>query len=209
MTLRDQSIRGYLAALGRRRAAPTGGAAAALCVAQASALVAMVARSAAHTSGGVVPVPPDAAASVVAACEELVAESMDLMEEDAASVDALMSALSLPGGSSRLEAARSKALQDARAAAIGPQLGILGLAARLVGLMEDLAPSAASGIRVDLAAAAEITGAALSVARLNVEANAGSVSDADRLRQLEDALVDGDRAMISTRDLVDRISGGQ
>ena len=177
MTLRDQSIREYLVALGQRRSAPTAGTVAALCAAQASALVTMVARSAAQQSGGSASARSNSDSPMLAAGEQLVAESLDLMEHDAELVDALMSALSLPRETTALEELRSEAVRVALTDAIGPQMGILEVGTRLVGLMEDLAPQVGPGIHVDLAGAAEVARTAVSVARLNVEANASFISD--------------------------------
>ncbi len=195
-------------ALGQLRSAPTAGAVAALCAAQASALVTMVARSVAEPSGGTASARSDPVSPLLAACEELVGASLDLMEHDAELVDALMSALSLPRETTALETLRSEAVRAALADAVGPQLGILEIGARLIGLMEDLAPHVGPGIHVDLAGAAEVAGTAVSVARLNVEANASFISDTDHRGEIQEALVAGSGTIARLRDLVGQITAG-
>lgn len=175
MTIRDLSITEYLQALARRGVAPTGGAVAALCAAQASALVMMVAQST-NATGSTQSVRMESG-SVSSACEGMITELLDLMEQDCKAVDALIPAL--PSGRSVYEAgtAESSTLVAVLADATWSQVGVLKVGTRLLGLAEGLAPLVPFRVRADLVAAVEVVRSALLIALLNVDVNASLLSD--------------------------------
>lgn len=166
----------------------------------------MVARSAYQPAAGSASVRSDPGLSVFATCEALLSESMDLMEKDTESVDALMLALALPKNTAALEAARAEAVGAALVGAIEPQTGILQIASHLVGLMEVLVPLVAPGIRADLAAAAEVTRSAVAIALLNVEANNALIADSGQRRDFLEAIAIGESAVARAQSLVERMT---
>ena len=169
--MRDETIDGFLRQLAARTAAPGGGATAALHAAQAAALIAMVARF----SDG-----PRYDAAVVGrvgpAADALIAESLGLAEADAAAFGKVTQAYGLPRQSAADKEARTRAISNALAGAARPPADLLATAARLIGLAEDLLPTANRNLLGDLLAAAASVRAAAEISRVNIEANLSGVA---------------------------------
>ncbi|MCW2817667.1 MAG: formimidoyltetrahydrofolate cyclodeaminase [Marmoricola sp.] len=161
----------FLARLGARTPTPAGGSVAALCTAQAAALVAMVARFCDDPA-------------LVARAEQLVTRATQLMADDEAAVAAVASAWGLPRGAAHDEERRA-AIDTAMLGAADPQAQVVETATEVLVLVDLLRPAARSGVRADLAAAAEVARAASTVARTNVESNLRGLPDTeDRARLL-------------------------
>jgi formiminotetrahydrofolate cyclodeaminase len=204
VTLRDRSITKYLQALAQRGMAPTGGAVAALCAAQASALVMMVAQSMDPTSN--TPSVRTEFGSVASACEAMITELLELMEQDCEAVDALIPVLPSPKGVYAAGTPESSTLHAVLADATWSQVGVLKVATRLLGLTEGLAPLVPLRIRADLAAAVEVTRSALSIALLNVDVNA-SLSNQNRPDELSKALKEARAAVHRAGELARHLGG--
>ena len=191
--MRDESIGSFLNRLAARTGAPGGGAAGALHAAQAAALLAMVARFSdgprydAETVG-----------RVRAAADGLAEECVGLAAADAAAFEKVIAAYQLPKDTDEAKAARSAAIAVATAGAARPPAGLMAAAGRLVGLAEELLPTANTNVISDIAAAAAAVSAAAVTAAVNLEVNLAVVKDevlAEELRATA-ALADGitDRA---------------
>jgi formiminotetrahydrofolate cyclodeaminase len=170
--MRDETIGGFLRQLGARTSVPGGGVTAALHAAQAAALVAMVARfsDGPRYDSNVV-------GSVLAAADGLVAEALELGEADAQAFEAVTEAYRLPRESAAEGEARSSAIAKALEGAARPPADLLALSARVIGLAEDLLPSANRNLLSDLLAAAASVRAAVEISRVNIEVNVPGVAD--------------------------------
>jgi len=205
VTLRDRSITEYLQALAQRGIAPTGGAVAALCAAQASALVMMVAQS--TDAAGNTPSVQMESGSVASACEEMITELLELMEEDCRAVDALIPALPWGRGVYAARMTESSTLQAVLADATLSQIGVLKVGTRLLGLAEELAPLVPFRIRADLVAAVEVARSALLIALLNVDVNASLLSDQHRTDELSRTRDDARVAVHRAGELARHLGG--
>jgi formiminotetrahydrofolate cyclodeaminase len=192
--MRDETIAGFLGQLAARTSAPGGGATAALHAAQAAALVAMVARFSdgprydAEVVGRVLP-----------AADALMPEALDLAEADAAAFGKVIEAYGLPRQSPDEKEARSLAIAEALGGAARPPADLLAVSARLIGLAEDLLPTANRNLIGDLLAAAASVRAAAEICRVNIEANASGVRDGE-LRAALDAAAAGAAGVIVRAD---------
>ena len=191
--MRDESIGSFLTRLAARSAAPGGGATGALHAAQAAALLAMVARFSdgprydAETVG-----------RVRAAADGLADEGIGLADADSAAFEKVIAAYGLPKDTQEAKAARSAAIADAMAGAAGPPADLMAASVRLVGLAEELLPTANKNVISDIAAAAAAISAAALTAAVNIEANLAAIKDPALVAELTAtaALADGvtDRA---------------
>lgn len=177
----EQTIGGFLAALGAREPAPGGGAAAALHAAQGAALVAMVARYSDRAEN------PDAvalAAGITGDADALADRATELIGADMDAFAAVAEAYRLPRGTEGEQEARRAAIGSASIGAADVPAAVIEVAGGIVALAEELLPVANRNVVTDVAAAADAARAAASTARINVEINLGSISDAavaDRL----------------------------
>jgi formiminotetrahydrofolate cyclodeaminase len=189
--MRDETVEGFLRQLAARTAAPGGGATAALHAAQAAALIAMVARFSdgprydAAVVGRVVP-----------AADALIAEALGLAEADAAAFGKVTQAYGLPRQSPADKEARAQAIADVLAGAARPPADLLATAARLIGLAEDLLPTANRNLLGDLLAAAASVRAAAEISRVNIEANVSGVADQEVLAELTAAAASAEGIII-------------
>jgi formiminotetrahydrofolate cyclodeaminase len=175
--MHDESIGDWLDALASAAPAPGGGAAAGLQVAMAAALVEMVCNL---TIGR--PAYADHEAAMSAARDRartLRADAVALVGEDAAAFSAVISAYKLPRESDDERGVRSEAIQRALASAADVPCRVARDAAETVSLGESILDGANPNVVSDIAAAAAAARAALDTARVNVEVNAASITDAD------------------------------
>jgi methenyltetrahydrofolate cyclohydrolase len=174
--MRDETMGSFLTRLAARSATPGGGATGALHAAQAAALLAMVARFSdgprydAETVG-----------RVRAAADGLADEAVDLAGADEAAFEKVATAYRLPKDTEAARDARSGAIADAMAGAAGPPADLMAASVRLVGLAEELLPTANKNVISDIAAAAAAISAAALTAAVNIEANLTGITD-DALR---------------------------
>ncbi|HLU58176.1 MAG TPA: cyclodeaminase/cyclohydrolase family protein [Pseudonocardia sp.] len=178
--MRNQTIGQYLTALAARVPAPGGGATAALHAAQAAALVAMVAR---YSDGPEHAEHAAAIGRIRDAADELCENALTLAEDDAAAFTAVTEAYRLP----RTDSRRSAAIASALRAAARPPAFVIGIAARVLDLAEELLPIGNPNVISDVAAAAEAARAAATTARVNVEINLAGVGDAQARGELSAA----------------------
>ncbi len=173
--MRDETLGGWLDALGSSAPTPGGGAAAALAAATGAALVEMVVdltvgKSAyAEYEPVVVPIGEQA--------RGLRARALELAAADAAAFDRVMAAYGLPRQSDEEKAARTAAIQAATADAARPPLEIAEVAARIIELAAALPGRSNRNVLSDVGVAASIAGAALESAAINVEVNLGALKD--------------------------------
>jgi formiminotetrahydrofolate cyclodeaminase len=179
--VRDYSIEDFLTALADRVPAPGGGATAALHAAQAAALVAMVAR---YSDGPRYAEHAGAIERIRDAADELRENALTLAEDDAAAFTAVTEAYRLPKSTAAEAAERSAAIAAALRRAARPPAFVVGIAARVLDLAEDLLPIGNRNVVSDVAAAAEAARAAATTARVNIEINLVGIGDAQARSEL-------------------------
>ncbi len=195
MSFNEYSVRVFIDQLAEGQAAPAGGAVAAVSAAQAAALVVMVARMTnsrrdSGTTEVVAVVPP-----LAAECESIRSRSLDLGERDVVAFGAVMAAYGLAQDGAEAKIARSSAIQRALIDATEVQTGIAEAILRLLILVDQLLPCVNGSAIVDLAAAAEVARAAISIARLNVESNITQITDPGARATFIDRLSGVDQAV--------------
>jgi formiminotetrahydrofolate cyclodeaminase len=170
--VRDQTIGEFLGQLAARIPAPGGGATAALHAAQSAALLAMVAR---YSDG---PRYDSALMDhVVREADPLREEALRLAEDDATAFGLVAEAYRAPRQTDEERAVRSALIASALVEAARPPAAVIGVALRLIGLAEELLPSANRNVITDVAAAAEAARAAAVTAQVNVEVNMRGIKD--------------------------------
>jgi formiminotetrahydrofolate cyclodeaminase len=179
--VRNQTIGQFLTALAARVPAPGGGATAALHAAQAAALVAMVAR---YSDGSKYADHAEAIRRIRDAADELCENALALAEDDATAFTAVTEAYRLPKTGAAEAATRSAAIATALLAAARPPAFVIGVAARVLDLAEELLPIGNPNVISDVAAAAEAARAAATTARVNVEINLTGVEDVQARSEL-------------------------
>jgi formiminotetrahydrofolate cyclodeaminase len=172
--VRNHSIEDFLTALADRVPAPGGGASAALHAAQAAALVGMVAR---YSLGPRYAEHVEAIRRIRDAADELRENALKLAEDDAAAFTAVTEAYRLPKATAAEAAERSATIATAVLAAAHPPALVVGVAARVLDLAEELLPIGNRNVVSDVAAAAEAARAAATTARVNIEINLGGITD--------------------------------
>lgn len=177
MSIKEGSVGGFIDQLAERQATPAGGAVAALCAAQAAALIRMVAlySSKRRDTNNIIDIA--VVPTLAAECDLLRGRSLELVEQDVVAFDAVAAAYSLSQETKKERLGRSAIIQVALVDATEPQAAIAKIGVRLVFLADQLLPFVNPNVIVDLAAAVEATRAALSIARLNVEANVSQIVD--------------------------------
>jgi formiminotetrahydrofolate cyclodeaminase len=198
--MRDETVEGFLRQLAARTSAPGGGATAALHAAQAAALIVMVARFSdgprydATVVGHVIP-----------AAEALIDEALALAEADEAAFGKVSEAYRLPRESPAGKDARTRAIADALAGAARPPADLLATAAQLIGLAEDLLPTANRNLLGDLLAAAASVRAAAEISRVNIEANLSGVADQEALAELTAATASAEGILVRADRLASKV----
>jgi formiminotetrahydrofolate cyclodeaminase len=173
--MRDEKIGDYLDQLADRVPAPGGGAAAALHAAVGAALLGMVAR---YSTGERYAAHQETISRIITEADELRGIALRLAEADAEAFAAVTDAYRMPKSTEADSAARSVALAQALVGAAWPPAQVIGIAGMVVDLAEALASIGNRTVASDGAAAAEAARAAAATARVNVEINLASVTDA-------------------------------
>jgi formiminotetrahydrofolate cyclodeaminase len=170
--MRDETIGSFLSRLAARSGAPGGGATGALHAAQAAALLAMVAR---YSDGP--RYDAETVGRIRAAADGLADEAVDLALADQAAFEQVIAAYQLPKDTPEAVAARSAAIADALGGAARPPADLMAASVRLIGLAEELLPTANKNVISDIAAAAAAISAAAVTAAVNIQANLSGVKD--------------------------------
>lgn len=192
MAAADLSISDFLQSLAAREPAPGGGASAALHAAQGAALVAMIAN---FSDCGEDEQTKALAARVAEEAQTLRAKASDLIQRDIDGFGAVASAYGLAKGTNEEKAARKSAIASASIPAAQAPADVIAVAVRVVELCGDLMPIANRNVISDVAAAADAARAAATTARLNVEINLGSITDADSKASLNASLAQVDATL--------------
>jgi formiminotetrahydrofolate cyclodeaminase len=171
----DERIGDFLERLAARVPVPGGGAAAALHAAQGAALLAKVGR---YTSGEPHAQHEEAIGRIITEVDELRVLALRLADADEDAFMAVNEAYRLPSASEEERAARSTAVAQALVHAAWPSAQIISVAGMVVDLAEALAAIGNRNVISEVAAAAEAARAAVAIARVNVEINLASITDA-------------------------------
>jgi formiminotetrahydrofolate cyclodeaminase len=187
--LTDRPVSDFIDALRSPSPTPGGGSAAALAGALGAALLAMVGSMPKHRAASEEDV--DRLQGATARCGELCERLEGLVNRDSEAYDAVMAAYRLPKASDDEKGARKVAIQQAIAGAIETPLEVMRSSVDTIEAAAVIAtfgnPNAAS----DVGVAIELLNASVRGARMNVEINLGSVSDAavaERFRHDADLL---------------------
>lgn len=193
MALIDKPVRELLDAFSSSDPTPGGGSASALAASVGASLLMMVAalpktkqnsdEDRAALTG---------AAGVLAPLRAQLAEAID---SDTAAYDAVVAAFRLPKGTDVEKQARKEAVQRAMRGATDVPLGVMRLASQALEQAAVVAAHGHPGASSDVGVARALLGAGLEGARLNVEINVDSISDA--------------AYAAAVRDEVARLSGGR
>ncbi len=183
MPLADQPLRQLLAAFSSSDPTPGGGSASALAAALGASLLMMVAGLPKTRTGADGERATLAAAA--SALEQLRARLTDAIDADAAAYDGVVAAYKLPKQSTDEQAVRKAAIQQALRDATDVPLDVMRMAAAAIGHAGTIAANGHRAAASDVGVGTALLRAGLRGAALNIEINAGSVSDAgyvDRVR---------------------------
>ncbi len=176
MSLVDLSVRDLLAAFSSSDPTPGGGSASALASAIGASLLAMVAglpktRGASDEDRAVL-------AAAATALNLVRQELTDAIDGDAAAYDLVVAAYKLPKASAEEQTIRKAAVQRALRAATDVPLSVMRLSSHALDQARLIAAHGHRAARSDVGVAVVLLRAGLHGARLNIEINAGAVSDA-------------------------------
>jgi len=182
MTLMDKSARDLLSAFSSSDPTPGGGSASALASAVGASLLLMVAGLPKTRTKS----PEDRTALERAASRLAILRTQlsDAVDADSAAYDDAVAAYRLSKGTAEEQAARKAAIQRALRSAIEVPLAVMRLSNQV---MQHAAEIAAHGHRAassDVGVAVALLQAGASGARLNIDTNVQSVSDAEYLSRL-------------------------
>ena len=174
--LADQSVRDLLAAFSSRDPTPGGGSASALASAVGASLLMMVAGLPKTRSGS----EDDRAALTPAAgvLADIRSRLTDAIDADTAAYDQVVAAYKLPKASTGERSARTAAIQQALGAATDVPLDVVRLSAAALTQAITIATHGHRAAASDVGVAVALLRAGTRGARLNVEINIGSISDA-------------------------------
>lgn len=176
MSLVDTSVRDLLAAFSSSDPTPGGGSASALASAIGASLLVMVAGLP-KTRGG--SDQDRAALAAAAAALNLVRQELtDAIDGDTAAYDQVVAAYTLPRASAEEQTIRKAAIQRALRAATDVPLSVMRLSSRALDQARVIAAHGHRAAKSDVGVAVALLRAGLHGARLNIEINAGTVSDA-------------------------------
>jgi formiminotetrahydrofolate cyclodeaminase len=176
MPLADRPLRDLLAAFSSSDPTPGGGSASALAAAVGASLLMMVAGLPKTRTGA--EVERTALADAAAALGALRARLTDAIDADAAAYDQVVAAYKRPKQSADEQAARKAAIQQELRAATDVPLEVMRMAAAAIELARTIAANGHRAAASDVGVATALLRAGLHGAALNVEINAGSVTDA-------------------------------
>ena len=175
MSLVDRSVRDLLAAFSSSDPTPGGGSAAALAAAVGASLLMMVASLPKTRSGS-----NEDRALLAEAAELLVRlrrQLADAVDADTIAYDQVVAAYRLPKGTDEEKRARKSAIQRALRSATDVPLGVMRLSALALKQADIVGAHGHPGASSDVGVAAALLHAGMRGARLNVEANVGSIDD--------------------------------
>jgi len=175
MALADTPLRDLLAAFSSPDPTPGGGSASALASAVGASLLMMVAGLP-KTRTGSDPERADLTAAA-AALDAIRARLTGAIDADASAYDQVVAAYKLPKGTPDEQASRKAAVQQALRAATEVPLEVMRLSAAAIDHAKTIAANGHRAAASDVGVAAALLGAGLRGAALNIEINAGSVSD--------------------------------
>ncbi|MBC2639199.1 cyclodeaminase/cyclohydrolase family protein [Rhodococcus sp. NPDC056960] len=198
MTIRDDTIAGFLDSLAARTPAPGGGATGALHLGQAAALVSMVAR---YTTGTKYADHGLLVERICAGADAFREKALQFADDDMAAFTAVIDAYRLPRGTDDESASRTAAIASALAGAAAVPAEVVVAAGEVVALADTLLPVANRTVVSDVAAAAEAARAAATTARVNIEVNLPGITDADTRRALTECVAGVD-AILERADSV-------
>ena len=176
MPLVDQSVRDLLAAFSSADPTPGGGSASALASAVGASLLMMVAGLPKTRTGS----DDDRAALTSAAgvLADIRKRLTDAIDDDAAAYDQVVAGYKLPKASAGEQTARTAAIQQAFRAATDVPLGVVRLSAAALDEAITIATHGHRAAASDVGVAVALLRAGARGARLNVDINIGSISDA-------------------------------
>jgi methenyltetrahydrofolate cyclohydrolase len=202
LTLDADTVVEFLNSLAAKVAAPGGGATAALHLGQAAALVGMVAR---YTTGPRYAAHQDLVTLVCERADTLRAQAVRLVDEDMAAFRGVIAAYKLPKSTGTEADARTAAIGAAAADAASVPADVARAAAEVIGLAEQLFPVANPNVISDVAAAADAARAAATTARVNVEINLSSITDAATRESLTTRMSGVDQLAARADEITDRV----
>jgi formiminotetrahydrofolate cyclodeaminase len=173
--VQQQKLGDWLDRLGSAAPTPGGGGAAALTASTAAALVEMVVNltvgktAYAEHEPYVRPIGVEARA--------LRERALELVADDEAAFDRVMTAYGLPRESAEDRTARDAAIQDATAAAARPPMQVAQIAVRVIELAAALPGRSNRNVLSDVGVAASLAVGALESAAINVEVNLRTLKD--------------------------------
>lgn len=176
MPLTDKSLRDLLTAFSSTDPTPGGGSASALASAVGASLLIMVARLPKTRTGS-----DDDRAALTAAggvLADLRGRLTEAIDADTAAYDQVVAAYKLPKVSADQQSARKAAIQKALRGATEVPLGVVRLSAAALDQAIAVATHGHRAAVSDVGVAVALLRAGVRGARLNVEINIGSVSDA-------------------------------
>ncbi|MFC9363697.1 cyclodeaminase/cyclohydrolase family protein [Rhodococcus sp. NPDC057014] len=185
MSIRHDTVTGFLDSLADRTPAPGGGATGALHLGQAAALVSMVAR---YTTGKRYADHGMLVERICASADAFREKALQFAEDDMAAFTAVIDAYRLPRETEEESGARTAAIATALAGAAAVPAEVVVAAGDVVALADVLLPVANPTVVSDVAAAAEAARAAATTARVNIEVNLPGITDADTRRSLTECL---------------------
>jgi len=175
MALADTPLRDLLAAFSSPDPTPGGGSASALASAVGASLLMMVAGLPKTRTGSEAERADLTAAA--AALDAIRARLTGAIDADASAYDQVVAAYKLPKGTPDEQASRKAAIQQALRAATEVPLEVMRLSAAAIDHAKTIAANGHRAAASDVGVAAALLGAGLRGAALNIEINAGSVSD--------------------------------
>jgi formiminotetrahydrofolate cyclodeaminase len=177
MSLTERTVRDLLTAFSSSDPTPGGGSAAALASATGASLLMMVAGLPKTRTGS--DQERSALTRAAAALTDIRDRLTDAIDADSAAYDRVVAAYRMPKTTSDEQSARKQAIQEGLRAAIEVPLGVMRLSAAA---LDQAAAIAAHGHRAagsDVGVAVALLRAGARGARLNVDVNTGSVSEAE------------------------------
>ena len=177
MSLTEQSIRDLLTAFSSADPTPGGGSASALAAAVGASLLIMVAGLPKSRTGS--DEDRAALARAAGALADIRHRLTGAIDADTAAYDRVVAAYKRPKASAEEQSARTAAIQEALRGATEVPLGVMRQSAAALDLAAVVAAHGHRAAPSDVGVAVALLRAGLRGARLNVEINLGSMSDAD------------------------------
>jgi formiminotetrahydrofolate cyclodeaminase len=176
MSLTDRTVRDLLTAFSSSDPTPGGGSAAALGSATGASLLMMVAGLPKTRTGS------DEERAALTRARAALVDIRDRLtaaiDADSAAYDRVVSAYKMPKTTEDEQSARKAAVQDGLRAAIEVPLGVMRLSASALDQAAEIATHGHRAAASDVGVAVALLRAGARGARLNVDVNTGSVSDA-------------------------------